>query len=213
MLRGSLCALLLLFYASSAHAQRLAGIPSVHTAPSVHSSASGSHPVSNNVRAPHSRSGIGHTHRHHNGSRPGSFPYVFDLFGDYGIGSPEDVNAKEESPEPLVRVHDETPQRAAIQPSPAQLIEIPNASIEIPNASKAAHRQPLPATIFVLMNGEKLETQRYLLTASSLSATVQHSPRTIPLEMVDLQATLAANRERGLDLRIPENRNEVSVRF
>ena len=174
MLRGSLCALLLLFYASSAHAQRLAGIPSVHTAPSVHSSASGSHLVSNNVRAPHSRSGIGHTHRHHNGSRPGSFPYLFDLFGDYGIGSPEDVNAKEESPEPLVRVHDETPQRAAIQPSPAQLIEIPN-------ASKAAHRQPLPATIFVLMNGEKLETERYLLTASSLSASVQHRQRTFPL--------------------------------
>jgi hypothetical protein len=206
MLRGSLCALLLLFYASSAHAQRLAGIPSVHTTPSVHSSASHSHPVSNNFRAPHSRSGIGHTHRHHNGPRPGSFPYLFDLFGDYGIGSPEDVNAKEESPEPLVRVHDETPQRAAIQPSPAQLIEIPN-------ASKAAYRQPLPATIFVLMNGERLETQRYLLTASSLSATVQHSQRTIPLEILDLQATLAANRERGLDLRIPENRNEVSVRF
>jgi hypothetical protein len=206
MLRGSLCALLLLFYASSAHAQRLAGIPSVHTTPSVHSSASHSHPVSNNFRAPHSRSGIGHTHRHHNGSRPGSFPYLFDLFGDYGIGSPEDVNAKEESPEPLVRVYDETPQRAAIQPSPAQLIEIPN-------EPKAAHRQPLPATIFVLMSGERLETQRYLLTASSLSATVQHSQRTIPLEMLDLEATLAANRERGLDLRIPENRNEVSVRF
>ena len=52
-----------------------------------------------------------------------------------------------------------------------------------------------------------------MLTASSLSATVQHSQRTIPLEMLDLQATLAANRERGLDLRIPENRSEVSVRF
>ena len=105
-----------------------------------------------------------------------------------------------------MRVHDETPQRAAIQPPPAQLIEIPN-------ASKAAHRQPLPATIFVLMNGEKLETQHYVLTANSLCATVQPIERTIPLEVLDLQATLAANRERGLDLRIPENRNEVSVRF
>jgi hypothetical protein len=210
MLRGSLCALLLLFYVLSAYAQRVVGVTSVQSNALVHSySASHSHPLSNNVRAPHSRSGIGHTHRHHTGSRPGSFPYLFDLFGDYGIGSPEDVNAKEESkesPEPLVRVYDETPQRAAIQPSPAQLIEIPN-------ESKAAHRQPLPATIFVLMSGERVETQRYLLTASSLSATVQHSQRTIPLEMLDLQATLAANRERGLDLRIPENRNEVSVRF
>ena len=116
------------------------------------------------------------------------------------------MNTGEETPEPLVRVHDETPQRTPLQPSPAQLIEIPN-------ASKTAHRQPLPATIFVLINGEKLETQRYLLTTSSLCATVQHSQRTIPLQMLDLQATLAANRERGLDLRIPENRNEVSVRF
>jgi hypothetical protein len=63
------------------------------------------------------------------------------------------------------------------------------------------------------MNGERLETQGYVLTASSLCATVQHSQRTIPLAMLDLQATLAANRERGLDLLIPENRNEVSVRF
>jgi hypothetical protein len=207
MLRGSLCALLLLFYVLSAYAQRVVGVISVQSNAPVHSSsASHSHPVSTNFHASRSRGGIGHTHRHHNGSRPISFPYLFDVFGDYGIGSPEDVNAKEESPEPLVRVHDETPQRAAIQPSPAQLIEIPN-------ASKAARRQPLPATIFVLMNGEKLETERYLLTASSLSATVQHSQRTIPLEMLDLQATLAANRERGLDLRIPENRSEVSVRF
>jgi hypothetical protein len=206
MLRGSLCALLLLSYALSAHAQRVVSVSSVHTNPPVHSSPSGSHAVSNNFRAPHSHGAIGHTHRHHNASRPGSFPYLFNLFGDYGIGSPEDVNEKEETPEPLVRVHDETPQRVQVQPSPAQLIEIPN-------ASKTAHRQPLPATIFVLMNGERLETQRYLLTASSLCATVQHGQRTIPFEMLDIEATLAANRERGLDLRIPENRNEVSVRF
>jgi hypothetical protein len=204
MFRGGLCALFLLCYALSAHAQRTVGVSSVHTSPTSHSS-SDSHPAANTFRALHG-GGRGHTHRHHNSSPLGSFPFLLDLFGDYGIGYPENVNTNEESPEPLVRVHDETAYRGPVQPSPAQVIEIPN-------ASKTAKRQSLPATIFVLTSGEKLETQGYLLTASSLYATVQHRQRTIALEMLDMEATLSVNRERGLDLRIPENRNEVSVRF
>jgi len=85
--------------------------------------------------------------------------------------------------------------------------------IELPNASKTAEIKPLPPTIFVLTNGEKLETQRYLLTASNLSVTVRREQRTVPLQMLDLDATLAANRDRGIDLRIPNDRNEISLRF
>ena len=62
-------------------------------------------------------------------------------------------------------------------------------------------------------NSEKLETQRYLLTASNLSVTVHREQRTVPLQMLDLDATLAANRDRGIDLRIPNERNEISLRF
>ena len=90
---------------------------------------------------------------------------------------------------------------------------MPAQVIEIPSASKPADVKPMPATIFVLTNGEKVEAQRYLLTASSLSVTVQRNQRTIPVQMLDLDATEAANRDRGIDLRIPSDRNEISLRF
>jgi hypothetical protein len=33
------------------------------------------------------------------------------------------------------------------------------------------------------------------------------------LQLVDLDSTIAANRGRGIELRIPSERNEVSLRF
>lgn len=64
-----------------------------------------------------------------------------------------------------------------------------------------------------MTNGERLETRRFLLTASNLSVSIDRRERTVPLEMVDLNATIAANRERGIDLRIPSYRNEISISF
>ena len=71
----------------------------------------------------------------------------------------------------------------------------------------------LPPTIFILANGERLETRRFLLTATNLSFSVDRQPRTIPLDRLDLDATIAANQDRGIDLRIPADRNEISLSF
>ena len=70
----------------------------------------------------------------------------------------------------------------------------------------------MPA-VFVLTNGERLEAHRYMLTADHLSVTVDRQQRTFPLTMLDLKGTMAANRERGTDLRIPADRNEISLGF
>lgn len=91
---------------------------------------------------------------------------------------------------------------------------IPKAQvIEIPGAASLASVKPMPETVFILTSGEKVETHRYMLTANSLSITVQRQQRTIPIDMLDYDATLAANRDRGIDLRIPNDRNEISLRF
>lgn len=130
-----------------------------------------------------------------------AFPYFLP---DYETGWPEEEQSSQEpNRAPLVRVHDETRDR---EPLPAQVIEIAN-------TSKNTETKPLPATVFVLKNGEKLESQSYLLTASSVSLTLHGNRRTIPLQMVDLDATIAANRDRGIDLRVPNDRNEISLRF
>ena len=85
--------------------------------------------------------------------------------------------------------------------------------IEVPGGADSTTAKTLPPTIFILTNGERLETRRFVLTASSLSVSVDRRQRTIPLDMVDINATITANRERVIDLRIPADRNEISLSF
>jgi hypothetical protein len=87
----------------------------------------------------------------------------------------------------------------------AQVIEIPG--VANPNAKM------LPPTIFILANGERLETRRFVLTASLLSVSIDRHQRTVPLDMLDINATITSNHERGIDLRIPDDRNEISLSF
>jgi hypothetical protein len=139
-----------------------------------------------------------------NGYGWGAFPYFLP---DYETGWPQEEETQGAASEaPLVRVRDESREREPARPLPAQVIEIPS-------TTTTTESKPLPATVFILTTGERFETQRYLLTASSVSLAVGREQKTIPLQMVDLGATIAANRDRGVNLRIPNDRNEVSVRF
>jgi hypothetical protein len=85
--------------------------------------------------------------------------------------------------------------------------------IEVPGVANSPAAKKLTTVIFVLTNGERLEARRFLLTASNLSVSVDRQERTIPLGMLDINATIAANRERGIDLRVPADRNEISLSF
>jgi hypothetical protein len=98
--------------------------------------------------------------------------------------------------------------------SPAPEAPVPKSQlINIPSAANAAPAKPLPPTIFILANGEQVETTRFLLTAANLSVNLAHRLRTIPLDQLDLDATITANSERGVDLRIPVDQHEVFLRF
>jgi hypothetical protein len=85
--------------------------------------------------------------------------------------------------------------------------------IEISPAANSATAKLLPPTIFVLANGERLESRRFVLTASVLSVSIERQQRSVPLGQLDISATVAANHERGIELRIPDDRNEISVGF
>jgi hypothetical protein len=109
---------------------------------------------------------------------------------------------------------------AANQPTPSVVVSrtaeppIPKAQvIEIPGAASSAAAKVLPPTVFVLANGERLEARRFVLTASLLSVSIDRQLRTVPLDMLDINATVASNHERGIDLQIPADRNEISVSF
>jgi hypothetical protein len=144
-------------------------------------------------------------HFHHrDGHGLGAFwsPYFLPDDGSYwgGESGPEPIRA-----EPTPEVVYAPPERER-PPAEAQLIEIPGA------ADRIEGKPPLPA-IFVLINGERVETQRFALTLTSLSVDIDRRERVIPLDAVDLSATTAANRDRGINLRIPVDRNEISVSF
>lgn len=81
--------------------------------------------------------------------------------------------------------------------------------VQLPASSAPA--KPLPPAVFILASGERLETERYTLTSESLRVTVNGQPRTIPLKALDMKATIAACRQRGIDLKIPKSRSEITL--
>jgi hypothetical protein len=116
----------------------------------------------------------------------------------------------------------EQPETEAVTNGPAAPVVIPQTPaapvpkaqvIEIPVVANSTAVKTLPPAIFILVNGERLETRRFLLTASTLSFSIGRQQSTIPLDRLDLDATIAANQERGIDLRIPADRNEISLSF
>ena len=188
---------------------------SLLTAPSLAQRGGGGHAAGGHVSgghsaAPHGHSGSGARHGGFGSRRLerggwnnygyGGYPY---FFGDDGYDAQEGDSPVDRPAAPvIVRARDERPPKPL---PPAQVINIPSAGSSVARS--------LPPTVFILSNGEKLESDRYVLTANNLSVNVHRSVRTIPLDMLDIDATLAANHDRGIDLRVPNDRNEISLRF
>ena len=101
-------------------------------------------------------------------------------------------------------------QASSVGSGGAKVIEMPGAqSTPAPNVPA----KPSPKTIFVLANGERLETDQYTFEAGFLHLTMGGQQRTIALNALDMKATAAANQERGIELKIPKNRSEVYLAF
>jgi hypothetical protein len=84
---------------------------------------------------------------------------------------------------------------------------------ELPGRAQAVASARLPPAMFILTNGERIEARQYLVTYDQVQLVVDRQPRTIPLSMLDMNATLAANRQRGIDMRIPSGQHEISLGF
>lgn len=70
-----------------------------------------------------------------------------------------------------------------------------------------------PAAIFVLSNGDRLESSDYLLTSDSVQLVQNSLHRTIPIKAINVQATVAVNKQRGLDLKIPTSKSQMVLSF
>jgi hypothetical protein len=205
MQRAALCTLLVAsvlggsFLGGSLHAQRAAA--------TFHGNAARSAGRSRFVgrRGSSNRFFGGRSRFHHDGAGGVFAPYFVPYDEPFDYGQPE-TEAVTNGPVPPVVIPQTPAQTPALPVPKAQVIEIP----VVANSTAV---KMLPPTIFILANGERLETRRFLLTANNLSFSIDRQQRTIPLDRLDLDATIAANQERGIDLRIPADRNEISLSF
>ena len=85
--------------------------------------------------------------------------------------------------------------------------------INVPGAANSTAARTSQPTIFILANGERLEARWFVLTASNLSVSIDRQQRTVPFDMLDINATINANHELGIDLRVPADPNEISLSF
>ena len=76
--------------------------------------------------------------------------------------------------------------------------------ISAPKSSKPA--------VFIFKSGERVEAGHFLLSSNSLQMTpIEGKPRTIVLSDLDLKATIAANHERGVEIKIPGGEGEITL--
>jgi hypothetical protein len=166
------------------------------------------------------------------GGRPGfpngSFPHYprYHRFRNYGFGfgswfypywdeddffdyaEAANVPSPPVTAPPVIVVESRDYRPPAPAPESPKLIEVPQTKGET-----AVTPKPEPPTLFVFANGERLEARRYMLTADSLQVEIGRQRRSISLGEIDIDATIAANRERGIDLKIPTGKNEIFLGF
>ena len=107
----------------------------------------------------------------------------------------------------MVVVRDERTQaRAAVPPAAAKVIEVPESG---PHAAA-----PTGPAILVMRDGRQMQVSRYTIMGDYLyvSSRPRQTSR-IPLDSVDLEATVHQNALRGIPFRLPTDPGEVVVSF
>ena len=90
--------------------------------------------------------------------------------------------------------------------------ELAKQGVKLGTAPKGSLASPPQPVVFILSSGERLESSHYLLSTDSLQVQQGETQRTIPLSDLNVDATIAANRARGVDLKIP-SKNQVMLGF
>jgi thiol-disulfide isomerase/thioredoxin len=86
--------------------------------------------------------------------------------------------------------------------------------IDVPQTgSRGAPLKPSPKTVFVFKNGERLEVDHYSIDAGVLHLTKDGQQRAVALSTLDIKSSLDVNHERGVELKIPQSRSEVTIAF
>jgi hypothetical protein len=78
---------------------------------------------------------------------------------------------------------------------------------------KQAPAPPPPPAVFVLANGDHVETARYIVSVNSVRVEQDGMQRVNPLSDINMKETVAANHARGLDIKFPTDRTQIMLGF
>lgn len=149
--------------------------------------------------------------RRFHGNRFGTVFYPYGAYDDFFNSSYPEMVAQPAPPVIVVRDTPVVPATAAptqIAPAEPRMIEISQSATVFSSATKTS-----PA-IFVFTDGRRLESQNYTITDTMLTIKEPRRPAMqVPLNQLDIDATLAQNRQRGLNLQLPESRSEILIGF
>ena len=165
------------------------------------------------------RAGNGHRgHNHGNGYGAYWYPWYGgyadywddpSAYEDYGPDGPPSGPAyqPQSNAAPAVIVMQSPERTAPRAPAPSPKL------VEIPQEGPAAPAKEQPPALFVLQNGQKVESDRYVLSDKSVTVDVGRQQRTIPLSDIDLNETMAVNRQRGVEIAFPRDSNSLFMSF
>jgi hypothetical protein len=141
----------------------------------------------------------------------GYSPYSYGGLDPYWeLGEPAEAQSSPSQQQPII-VFREPGNASPPPPASPQVIEVPPGKTA--EGKQVSPTNPVPPAVFILKSGQRIEAQRYLLTHDTLQVQQGRDQQTIPLNEVNLEATIAANHTRGIDLHIPENRNQLTLGF
>lgn len=85
--------------------------------------------------------------------------------------------------------------------------------IEAREMGHAPRAKAAQKTVFVFTSGERLVADQYTMDSGLLHLTAGGEQRTVALSTLDMRTTLAVNRKRGIELKIPQSRSEMTLAF
>ena len=85
--------------------------------------------------------------------------------------------------------------------------------IEVPQDDPTYVPRPKVTAIFVFTNGDRVESDEYLITKDALFVTKGGQKTRYPINTVDRSATKAANEGRGVDIVFPKSKSEFNLDF
>ena len=85
--------------------------------------------------------------------------------------------------------------------------------IEIPGGGPTSTPRPKIAAVFLFANGDRIESDDYLVTKDDLFITTNGQKHRYPVKSLDQPGTKAANIERGIVITFPRTSSEFNLNF